>query len=107
MFKLLNVGSKSEALASVEKLPAEVQSSVKSFFKGGSTKYSKFTVEKLPNGNYMTKMTKPSDVPGSKATYYKEIGADGNTVSVYKETYDPAGNLVHTKNKINLDIDIE
>ena len=55
--------------------------------------------EKMPNGNYMAKMTKPGDVPGSKAIYYKEISPDGTTIKVYKDTFDPAGNLVHTKPK--------
>lgn len=40
-------------------------------------------------------MTKPGNVPGSKAIYYKEIDSYGNTIRVYKETYDSAGNLVH------------
>lgn len=44
-------------------------------------------------------MTKPGNVPGSKAIYYKEIGADGRTIKVYKDTFDPKGNLVHTKDK--------
>jgi hypothetical protein len=44
-------------------------------------------------------MTKPGNVPGSYAIYYKEIAADGTTLKVYKNTYDPAGNLVHTKDK--------
>lgn len=96
---LLQVGTKADALKSIESLPTEVQSSVKSFFKGGSNAYTDFTVEQAANGNYMVKMIKPGNVPGSKAVYYKEIGADGSTIKVYKYTFDPAGNLVHTKDK--------
>jgi len=44
-------------------------------------------------------MTKPGNVLGSKAIYYKEIDSMGNTIKVYKKTYDPTGKLVYTKNK--------
>jgi hypothetical protein len=44
-------------------------------------------------------MENPGRVPGSKAIYYKIIDSDGKTVRVYKETYDPHGNLVHRKEK--------
>ena len=72
---------------------------VKSFFKGGSNKYTDFTVEKMSNGNYMAKMTKPGDVPGSKAIYYKEVSLSGTSINVLKDSFDPTGNLVHTKPK--------
>ena len=52
----------------------------------------------MSNGNYLVKMTKPGNVPGSKANYYKEIFPDG-TSKVYKDTFDPSGNLVHRKDK--------
>lgn len=96
---LLNVETKADALKSIGNLPSNVQSSTKSFFKGGSNAYTDFTVELMPNGNYMAKMTKPGNVPGSKAVYYKEISSDGTTLKVYKETYDPQGFLVHSKDK--------
>ena len=44
-------------------------------------------------------MTKPGNVPGSKAIYYKELTLDGKTIKVYKKTFDPNGNLIHTKDK--------
>jgi hypothetical protein len=44
-------------------------------------------------------MENPGRVPGSKAIYYKMVDANGHTVRVYKETYDPDGNLVHIKEK--------
>ena len=53
----------------------------------------------MDDGTYLVTMTKPGDVIGSKAIYFKLIAPDGNTVRVYKETYDPLGNLVHTKEK--------
>ena len=89
--------SKSSALSSVSSLPKEIQSSAKSFFKGGSNRYNSFSVEKLSDGNYQVKMENPGRVPGSKAIYYKIIDSEGRTVRVYKETYDPNGNLVHVK----------
>ena len=94
---LLQAGSKADALKSIDNLPSELQSSVKNFFKKGSNAYNDFSVEKSADGNYIIKMTKPGDVPGSKAIYYKEIGPDDTVV--YKDTYDPDGNLVHRKNK--------
>lgn len=45
------------------------------------------------------KMENPGRVPGSKAVYYKIVDSNGHTVRVYKETYDPNGNLVHVKEK--------
>lgn len=90
---------KSSALSSVSSLPKEIQSSAKSFFKGGSNHYNIFSVEKLSDGNYQIKMENPGRVPGSKAVYYKIVDSEGRTVRVYKETYDPNGNLVHVKEK--------
>lgn len=96
---LLQAGTKSDALNLVKNLPRNIQSNIKSFFKGASNKYTDFSVEKASNGNYITKMTKPGDVPGSKAIYTKEIAPNGTTIQVYKDTYNPYGNLVHTKQK--------
>lgn len=58
---LLNAVTKADALKAIDNLPSNLQSGVKSFFKGGSTKYSEFTVEQTSNGNYLAKMTKPGD----------------------------------------------
>ena len=91
--------SKSSALSSVSSLPKEIQGSAKSFFMGGSNHYDKFSVEKLSDGNYQIKMENPGKVPGSKAVYYKIVDPEGHTIRVYKETYDPNGNLVHVKEK--------
>ncbi|MDF2473454.1 MAG: hypothetical protein K0R21_1236 [Anaerocolumna sp.] len=97
--KLLNVGTKSDAIASVKNLPEAIQSKVKDFYRGGSNAYNNFAVEQLENGNYLVQMTKPGNVPGSYATYFKEITEAGETVITYKNTIDPLGNLVHTKIK--------
>lgn len=91
--------SKSSALSSVPSLPQSIQKSAKSFFKGSSNNYNSYSVQTTNNGNYVVKMENPGRVPGSKAVYYKIIDGEGKTVRVYKETYDPLGNLVHTKEK--------
>ena len=96
---LLTTLPKTNALQSIDNLPVNIQDNIKRFFKGSSNSYTNFSVEFLENGNYMTTMTKPGNVPGSKAIYYKEIGSSGNTIKVFKNTFDPAGNLVHTKKK--------
>ena len=95
----ISVNSKADALSLTKSLPQSIQRSAKNFFKGGSSKYDSFSVEQKSNGNYMIKMEKPGDVPGSKAIYYKEVDSDGNTIRVYKETYGPDGKLIHTKEK--------
>ena len=96
---ILNFSNKADALKSVDNLPSNIQSKTKDFFKGASNSYTDFSVKKMENGNYMAEMMKPGDVPGSKAIYYKEIDSGGNTIKVFKETFDPEGNLIHTKNK--------
>jgi hypothetical protein len=96
---ITNSSSKSDALISINSLPSNIQANVKRFFKGSSNLYSDFTVEQLKNGNHIVKMSKPGKVPGSKAIYYKEIDGNGKTIKVFKETYDPSGNLIHIKDK--------
>lgn len=91
-------------LNSVGKLPESIQKGVKSFFKGSSNNYNSYSVPKnkdgsYKDGSYTVKMENPGRVPGSKAIYYKIIDHEGRTVRVYKETYDPQGNLVHRKEK--------
>jgi hypothetical protein len=95
---LVTANNKGAALQSINELPIELQASVKSFYKRSSNAYKNFSVEKLPNGNYLAQMTKPGNVPGSKAIYYKEIKPDGSSF-VSKRTFDPNGNLIHIKEK--------
>ncbi len=96
---LYSGSSKQSALAAVSTLPPEVQRGAKSFFKSSSNNYNKYSVEKTSDGSYVVKTENPGRVPGSKAVYYKVINSDGKTIRVYKETYDPSGKLVHTKEK--------
>ena len=51
------------------------------------------------DGTYTIKMKNPGRVTGLKAVYYKIIDKDGKTIRVYKDTFDPQGNLVHRKDK--------
>ena len=97
--EIMRVSTKSEALNSVGNLPLQIQAKAKSFFKGGSTSYTGFSIVLKPNGNFMVQMTKPGNVPGSKAIYFKEISPEGVTLRVFKVTFDPKGNIVHTKQK--------
>ncbi|VTU29148.1 Cell wall-associated polypeptide CWBP200 [Variovorax sp. PBS-H4] len=58
-------------------------------------------VRPLPNEGVAVQATSPGRVPGSSAVYEKQIDAAGTTVQYSKTTYDPAGNIVHVKDKIN------
>ena len=91
--------NKSSALKNVDKMPQLIQKGVKSFFKGSSNNYNSYSVTHNKDGTYTIKMTNPGKVPGSKAVYYKIMDSNGKTIRVYKETYDPSGNLVHVKEK--------
>ncbi|WP_255350263.1 RHS repeat-associated core domain-containing protein [Methanosarcina sp. 2.H.T.1A.6] len=97
---VLKANTKAEAKKAVDGLPLEIRDKIKDFYNGGSNKYTEFTLQKTENGYYVATMTKPGNVPGSYATYYKEISPSGETLKVYKETIDPSGNLVHSKNKM-------
>jgi hypothetical protein len=57
-------------------------------------------VRSLPTGGTAAQGTSPGRVPGSAAVYEKQIDASGTTIQYTKTTYDPAGNIVHVKDKI-------
>ncbi|HVS54524.1 MAG TPA: RHS repeat-associated core domain-containing protein [Opitutaceae bacterium] len=58
-------------------------------------------VRPLPNGGVAAQANVPGRVPGSFATYEKQIDAAGKTIQYTKTTVDPAGNIVHVKDKIS------
>jgi hypothetical protein len=64
---------------------------------------SKDSVElrQLPSGGVAAQATSPGRVPGSKAVYEKQIDIRGKTLQSTKTTYDPSGNIVHVKDKLN------
>jgi len=96
---VIEATKKSSALKNINNLPANIQKSVKSFFKGSSNNYNKYSVFKNKNNTYTIKMENPGKVPGSKAVYYKIIDDNGKTLRVYKDTFDPKGRLIHRKDK--------
>ena len=96
---IVKVTKKSSALKSIDKLPSNIQKSVKSFFKGSSNNYNSYSVIKNKNNTYTIKMENPGKVPGSKAVYNKIVDSNGKKIKVYKDTFDPLGNLVHRKDK--------
>jgi hypothetical protein len=59
------------------------------------------SVKSLPNEGVAVQGTSPGNVPGSSAVYEKQIDAAGKTIQATKTTYDPAGNIVHVKDKLN------
>jgi len=58
-------------------------------------------IHHLPNGGIAVQATSPGKVPGSKAVYEKHIDFNGKTIQYTKTTYEPKGNIVHVKDKIN------
>ena len=92
-------GTKQSAIAGVSSYPPTIASSAKKFFKGSSNAYNNYSIAKEPDGSYHFIMEKPGNVPGSKAVYHKIVDSNGKTVRVYKDTFDPQGNLVHRKEK--------
>lgn len=83
----------------VSRLPSNIQKGVKYFFKGSSNNYNKYSVTQNADGTFTVKMENPGRVPKSKAVYTKIIDSSGRTIKVYKDTFDPNGNLVHRKDK--------
>ena len=59
-------------------------------------------LRELPNGSKAFQADVPaSNIPGSKASYEKQVDAQGNTLQVTKTTYAPDGSIVHTNDKIS------
>jgi len=58
-------------------------------------------VKPLPNNGVAVQATSPGRAPGSSAVYEKQIDEAGTTIQYTKTTYDPAGNIVHVKDKLN------
>ena len=57
------------------------------------------TIRDVPGGGVVFRAEVPGRVPGPKAVYEKVVDATGQTVRYVKTTYDPAGTIVHVKNK--------
>ena len=63
--------------------------------------FNSFSVYQTPDGEYVATMVNPGRVPGSYAVYTKHVDANGNTIGAYKTTFDPSGEIVHVKDKMN------
>lgn len=96
----LKVGAKN---ASKSAMPNAQQAANLQRFQKKIPANSKDSVElhKLPNGGVAAQARSPGKVPGSKAVYEKQIDVNGKTVQATKTTYDPEGNIVHVKDKLN------
>jgi hypothetical protein len=55
----------------------------------------------LPNNGVAVQATSAGKVPGSRAVYEKQIDVNGKTIQATKTTYNPQGNIVHVKDKLN------
>ena len=72
------------------------------FFKKAPKGSENFQTVRNADGSTMFRFETPGKVPGSKAVYEKTVNAAGETVLVVKKTFDPQGNLVHTKVKMKV-----
>ena len=91
--------TRAEAKSNIKSLPQSAQQGARNMHRSTKSQYQNFSYKRLPNGNHVYRAENPGIVPGSKAVYYKEVNPQGKTVRFYKETIDPKGNLVHTKEK--------
>ncbi|WP_409523499.1 pre-toxin TG domain-containing protein [Nitrincola sp. MINF-07-Sa-05] len=81
---------------------AQQAANVKRFIKKiPSNSKDNVQLRELPNGGVAVQAESPGKVLGSKAVYEKQIDVDGKTIQATKTTYDPQGNIVHVKDKLN------
>ena len=72
----------------IKKIPANAKENIEIFM--------------IPNDGIAVQATSPGKVAGSKAVYEKQINERGKTIQYTKTTYNPQGNIVHVKDKINI-----
>jgi RHS repeat-associated protein len=77
-----------------------IQKSGERFFGKAAKGSENFRVERMKDGTSKFSYDTPGRVSGSKAPYEKTVDATGKVVEVKKTTYDPQGNIVHTKDKL-------
>jgi RHS repeat-associated protein len=90
-----------EAAAVTELTAAQLKNVERFMGKVPANAKESLTVRALPNEGFAAQAVSPGRVPGSSAVYEKQIDATGKTIQYTKTTYDPAGNIVHVKDKIN------
>ncbi|WP_083383873.1 RHS repeat-associated core domain-containing protein [Cupriavidus sp. USMAHM13] len=95
------IGKGIGATANVLKLNAAQAKNVDRFTsKLPSNAKDSVALKALPNDGVAAQAMSPGRVPGSSAVYEKQIDAAGVTTQYTKTTYDPAGKIVHVKDKI-------
>ncbi|AOZ04638.1 RHS repeat-associated core domain-containing protein [Cupriavidus malaysiensis] len=95
------IGKGIGATANVLKLNAAQAKNVDRFTsKLPSNAKDSVSLKALPNDGVAAQAMSPGRVPGSSAVYEKQIDAAGVTTQYTKTTYDPAGKIVHVKDKI-------
>ncbi|WP_296355060.1 RHS repeat-associated core domain-containing protein, partial [Ramlibacter sp.] len=100
--EIARVASEGAQAAKEVKLTAEQAKNINRFEKKlPSNAKESVSVKPLPNDGVAVQATSNGRVPGSSAVYEKQIDAAGKTVQYTKTTYDPAGNIVHVKDKVN------
>ena len=102
--KLVRMGWMMRAGASEVKLASEQLKNIERFEKKlPANARDSLNVRSLPNEGVAAQATSPGRVPVSRssAVYEKQIDAVGTTTQYTKTTYDPAGNIVHVKDKLN------
>jgi len=98
----IRLGAAAKEAAAVTELTAAQLKNVERFMgKVPANAKESFTVRALPNEGVAVQAVSPGRVPGSSAVYEKQIDATGKTIQYAKSTYDPAGNIVHVKDKIS------
>lgn len=98
IFRATNKTEAREILKKIENLSSEIKKTIKNTIDSTSHSYTDYCLEKI-NNNYLFTFTKPGNVPGSKAIYYKLISEIGKTKEIFKDTFDHLGKFVHRKIK--------
>jgi hypothetical protein len=96
--KILESSSKEsflETLKNLDSLPCKIKDTIED----ATSKFQDFKLLRDNNNNYIVSMTKPGNVIGSKAIYYKKISPEGRTIEMFKDTFDHSGKFVHRKFK--------
>ena len=80
-------------------MPTKVQNSLSRMRVPANARGS-MTVSKAGIGLYKIEATSLGRVPGSRAVYTKIVNNKGETMQMYKTTYDNKGNIPHVKDKM-------
>jgi hypothetical protein len=91
--------SKRDAAQLLTSFPASVGTNIRRVLDKVSADYTDYLIKEFPCGTYLIQITKPGNVTGSKAIYYKVISCEGRTITFFKDTFDHMGMFVHRKVK--------